>query len=52
MSVSTDGRSQRFGLGGLQHSGSVATVLASSLLYQDNGKATNDCRTDPSTDNC
>jgi len=52
VSVSTDGRSQRFGLGGLQHSGSVATVLASSLLYQDNGKATNDCRTDPSTDNC
>lgn len=50
--VSTDGRSQRFGHGGLEHSGSVAAVLASSLLYQDNGTATNDCRTDPSTENC
>lgn len=52
MRVSTDGRSERFGHGGLEHSGSVATVLASSLLYQDDSTATTDCRTDPSTENC
>jgi hypothetical protein len=50
--VSTDGRSERFGHGGLEHSGTVANVLASSLLYQDNSTATSDCRTDPSTEHC
>jgi len=50
--VSTEGRSECFGHGGLEHSGSVAIVLASSLLYQDNSTATSDCRTVRSTENC
>jgi hypothetical protein len=50
--VSTVGRSERFGHGGLEYSDSVVTVLATSLLYQDNSTATSDCRTDPSTENC
>jgi len=44
--VSTDGRSERFGHGDLKRSGSVATVLAGSLLYQNNNTATSDCRTE------
>lgn len=46
-----DERSERFGHGGLEHFGYVASVLASSLLYQDNSTATSDCLTDPSTEN-
>jgi len=44
VSVSMDGRSERFGHGGLEHSDSVTPVLASLLLYQNNSTATSDCR--------